>query len=116
MNRTALFTGMDGNPLQANEIGFSTGLTGHPVNMKGVNVFNVEPIDYRTTNTPQVSDYSTRNSVLPCYSITHKVLKNPSELVSNKVQSMNTTTSYNPRPSDIPIQIPRGFTNPASTF
>jgi len=116
MNRTALFTGMDGNPLQVNEIGFASGLIGHPVNMKKVNVFDVQPIDYRTTNTPQVSDYSTRNSVLPCYSITHKVLKNPPGPPLNKVQSMNSTNAYNPRPSDIPIQIPRGFTNPASTF
>jgi len=116
MNRTALFSGMDGNPLQANEIGFATGLTGHPVNMKKVNVFDVEPIDYNTKNIPQVVDYSTRNSVLPCYSITHKILKNPPAEALNKVQSMNSTTPYNPRPTDIPIQMPRGFTNPASTF
>ena len=116
MNRTALFSGMDGNPLQANEIGFATGLTGHPVNMKKVNVFDVEPIDYNTKNIPQVVDYSTRNSVLPCYSYTHKILKNPPAEALNKVQSMNSTTVYNPRPTDIPIQMPRGFTNPASTF
>jgi hypothetical protein len=116
MNRTALMTGLDGIPLQANEIGFATGLTGHPVNMKKVNVFDVEPIDYNTKNIPQVVDYSTRNSVLPCYSYTHKILKNPPAEALNKVQSMNSTTVYNPRPTDIPIQMPRGFTNPASTF
>jgi len=116
MNRTALMTGLDGIPLQANEIGFATGITGHPVNMKKVNVFDVEPIDYNTKNIPQVVDYSTRNSVLPCYSYTHKILKNPPAEALNKVQSMNSTTPYNPRPTDIPIQMPRGFTNPASTF
>ena len=117
MNRTALFTGMDGNPLQAHQIGFATGLIGSaPPNMKGINVFDVKPIDYNTANLTQVNDYSTRNSVLPCYSITEKILKVPSTYTANKVQSMDATTVYNPRPTDIPIQLPRGFTNPASTF
>ena len=119
MNRTSLFAGMDDKPLTVSEISFSSGLVGNaPPHLKKVNVLDVKYIPFRSQNLPQVIDYSTRNSVLPCYSITQKILKNSSQYGNNRihVQPMNTTSVINPRPSDIPSQIPRGFTNPASVF
>lgn len=119
MNRSALFSGLDGKPLTVSELSFAPGWeTNQPPHLKKVNVFEVKPIKRRTPLLNDVIDIQTRNSVLPCFSITEKVLKNPPQYASNRatILSMNKTTSVNPRPDNIPVQQPRGFTYPQQVF
>jgi len=119
MNRTALFTGLEAFPLTVQELSFSNGWeTNQPPHLKKVDLLEIKPIKKRTPLMNDVNSIQTRNMVLPCFSITERVLKNPPTYASNRanVQSMNSTTSYNPRPTDIPIQMPRGFTHPQIVF
>ena len=119
MNRTALFTGLEGTPLTVSELSFAPGFeTNQAPHLKKVNVLEVKPIKERTPLMNDVNSIQTRNSVLPCFSITERVLKNPPEFASNRatILPMNKTTVVNPRPDNIPIQQPRGFTYPQQIF
>ena len=65
-----------------------------------------------------VMDYSSRRGVMPCYSITHFVLRNPPQygkthgLVPQGGQSRSQNPSLvNPRPMNIPIMQPRSSMN-----
>lgn len=67
-----------------------------------------------------VIDYSTRRGVLPCYSINKFVGRNPPEFNSTHgmmpIGGMSRTQApslVNPRPLDIPIQVPRSNINGA---
>jgi len=66
-----------------------------------------------------VIDYSTRRGVLPCYSINKFVGRNPPEFGPTHgmmpIGGMSRTQNpsfVNPRPLNIPIQIPRSNINP----
>lgn len=119
MNRTALFSGLDGIPLTVSQLSFAPGFeSNQPPHLKKVNVLDVKPIKKRTPLMNDINSIQTRNQVLPCFSITEKVLKNPPQYASNRatIIPMNKTTVVNPRPDNIPIQQPRGFTYPQQVF
>jgi len=121
MNRTQLFTAMKGDDepdsyslrTTAKQAGRGhsynrSALIGYAPTLKAPKMFS------------EVIDYSTRRGVLPCYGITHHVLRNPPEfgkthgLVPQGGQSRTQNPSnVNPRPLNLPIQIKRASNNAA---
>ncbi len=85
MNRVSLFTGLDGKPLTVQELSFSNGYqTNQAPHLKKVDLLEIKPIKKRTPLMNDVIDIQTRNQVLPCFSITERVLKNPPTYASNR--------------------------------
>ena len=121
MNRVGLFQGMQGDmetPPQAIRANAKLAGRGHSYNREATIGYVGHPPAPKTFN--GCNDYSSRRGVLPCYGITHFVLRNPPEfgsthgLIPQGGQSRTQNPSnVNPRPLNLPIQIPRASNNPA---
>ncbi len=121
MNRTGLFTGMQGieepdsYSIRANA---KQSGKGHSYNRSAL--IGYDPTLHAPKTFSQVIDYSSRRGVLPCYGITHHVLRNPPEfgkthgLVPQGGQSRTQDPSnVNPRPLNLPVHITRASNNAA---
>lgn len=123
MNRVGLFQGMEGDsmlPAQAIRANAKQAGRGHSYNREATIGYVGHPPAPKTFS--EVIDYSSRRGVLPCYGITHFVLRNPPEfgkthgLIPQGGQSRTQNPSnVNPRPLNLPVQIPRASNNAAES-
>ena len=119
MNRAGLFQGMKGRkeiPMSKIRADATYSGRGHSYNKEAT--FGKVPYKTAPATFSGVIDYSTRRGVLPCYSITNFVLRNPPEHIAQfglralGGQSRTQNPSWaNPRPLNLPIHQPRSSVN-----
>jgi len=126
MNRAGLFQAMEGGKEPSvSQLTFSAQSInrGRPSFDLGGNVNKYNKVTYIPNIFPQVIDYSQRNGVLSCYSLGNKkVLRTPPQFDKYRVNLTNgiagiargqNPSIINPRPLDLPVQIPRSNINAA---
>jgi len=124
MNRTNLFQAMSGGrepTVQSISFSATSSNNGRPFLGKDVNPY--EAVKFVPNMFTQVMDYSQRNGVMACYQLGNKkVLRAPPKYDKHRVNLTNgiagiarnqNASVINPRPLNLPVQIPRSNINAA---